>query len=280
MHANNSTTGAPFYITEDEALTLRIAADRISPSPIIANATTFDDFTRQLMIPSSVMELSRKVSNIRFAAWETEAIRASLQRGILKQILIEKFSQDNSHPAYIRVACTGKGDYDDWAIRHNPELSAANEEHHLGDFGSSTVLEIWPAGHYSPIHSHGQTTGIVYCLSGQIEVMAYENLAWDAKKLALLTLTPGQCAWLNPHYFATHRVYCPMAQGSFAATFHVYLNQSELPLLRASPKPHTRDEFEFVDENAPHVQKTFATYSDLSWRILRQEMALYAAHVA
>lgn len=273
-----STLKPPFFISREEELQLRIAADQLPLSPVITAPTSFDDFARQLMIPNTVMELARKASSIHFAAWETEAIRHSLHSGVLKQILDEKGQKDSSHPPYIRVACTGKGDYDDWVLDQNPHLHVESDQEHKGDYGSPVVLEIWPAGHYSPIHSHGSTTGIVYCLTGQIEVMAYDSLAWDAKKLALITLTPGQCAWLNDQHFAVHKVYCPMPEGNFAATFHVYLNKSELPLLlKASGTPNTRDIFEFVDENAPHELGQFETYSDLSWKLLRREMSRIAA---
>lgn len=270
----------PFYITPEEDLKLRIRADQLSPSPTIAPATSFDDFVRQLMIPSTVMELARKTLSIHFSAWETEAIRASLDGGILKEILSDKSQKDSSHPPYIRVACTGKGDYDDLAVKYNASTATTEEEAetHRGDFGSPVVLEIWPSRHYSPIHSHGKTTGVIYCLTGQIEVMVYDKLDWEASKLALLTLTAGQCAWLTEKQFPVHKVFCPMPADNFAATFHVYLNKGELPLLKATPpKPDTRDQFEFVDEREPHEKKVFATYSDLSWRILRKEMAKYAA---
>lgn len=276
MNQSNENLNPPFYINPEEELKLRIRADQLLLSPVIAPATSFDNFVRQLMIPSTVMELARKASSIHFSAWETEAIRASLNDGILKEILIEKFKKDDSHPAYIRVACTGKGDYDDLAAKYDVALASAEEEH-KGDFGSPVVLEIWPAGHYSPIHSHGKTTGIIYCLTGQIDVMLYEELKWEAKKLALLTLTPGQCAWLSEEHFPVHKVFCPMPKGNFAATFHVYLNKDELPLLQAEPKPDTRDQFDFVEEKEKHEKQTFATYSDLSWAILRKEMAKYAA---
>jgi hypothetical protein len=274
----NDNLKPPFYVTPEEELKLRIRADQLSPSPAIAPATSFDDFARQLMIPSTVMELARKTSSIHFSAWETEAIRASLNSGILREILIDKDKKDDSHPAYIRVACTGKGDYDELAVKYDVAPATAEEEH-KGDFGSPVVLEIWPAGHYSPIHSHGQTTGIIYCLTGQIEAMLYETLDWEANKLALLTLTPGQCAWLSERQFPVHKVFCPMPKGNFAATFHVYLNKDELPLLKAKPKPETRDEFDYIEEREPHEKKTFATYSDLSWSILRKEMARYAAEI-
>lgn len=293
----------PFYITTQEELELRIKASQgimlngLPTSLVISQATSFDDYVRQLMIPTTVMELARKASSIRFSAWEAEAIRASLDPdggGILRRILVEKAKQDPSHPPYIRVACTGKGDYDDLAAEYGYTVNAAaQDEQHKGDFGSPVVLEIWPAQHYSPMHSHGMTTGIIYCLFGQIDVMAYEELKWDATKLGLLTLTPGQCAWLAGERFAVHKVYCPMEGGSkpvgpenllnqssnYAATFHVYLNRSELPLVAATPEPDTRDEFTFVDETDHQKKVPFTTYSDLSWHILRKVLADHAAKI-
>ena len=276
----------PYYITPQQELKLRIQADRVDPALVIAQATSFDDYVGQLMIPTTVMELARKASTIKFSAWETEAIRASLAHGILKKIIDRKYEKDKSHPAYIRVACTGRGDYDEMAEKHLKQkyglvITKAEKEKHEGDYGSPVILEIWPAKHYSPIHSHGKTTGIIYCLTGQIDVMVYDRLSWNAKKVGLLTLTSGQCAWLTAERFAVHKVYCPMAEGNFAATFHVYLNEDELPLLASQmdPKPETRDEFEYIDEDPPHARKVFVTYSDLSWSILRQEMAKYAAEM-
>lgn len=276
----------PFYITKDEESLLRVAANGMNPSLVITQSASFDEYVRQLMIPTIVMEMARKAANLRLGFSEVEAIRASIDEGdgILRYILDKKAEGDKSHPPYIRVAASGKGDFDDDAeenlAKKSGLLTAAGQEH-KGDYGSPVVLEIWPAGHYSPIHSHGDSTGIIYCLTGQIDVMVYDRLDWNAGKVGLLTLTPGQCAWLTDQRFAVHKVYCPMAEGGYAATFHVYLNQDEMPLLLgdAAPKPHTRDIFMFVDEDEPHAVKEFATYSDLSWRILRREIAYYAARL-
>jgi hypothetical protein len=295
--------GPPYFVTTEEELGLRIKAsqgilmNKVPTSLVIGQATSFDDYVRQLMIPTRVLELARKASAIRFSAWEAEAIRASIAPeggGLLREILKKKAEADGSHPPYIRVACTGKGDYDEMAAERYG-YDAGAEDVHQGEFGSPVVLEIWPAQHYSPMHSHGDTTGIIYCLAGQIDVMAYAGLDWGAEKVGLVTLTPGQCAWLDGERFAVHKVYCPMDGGrepvgpgnllndssNYAATFHVYLNQSELPLVSAAaePEPDTRDQFTFVNENPPHDIVPFPTYSDVSWRILRRVMADHAAKI-
>ncbi|GAA5149831.1 hypothetical protein GCM10023321_14270 [Pseudonocardia eucalypti] len=239
------------------------------------------------MVPASVMDLANKASDIRFSAWEIEAIRMELElkprKGLLRKILEEKINDDDSHPPYIRVACTGKGKYDSMARKHYGLLPDGDH----ADAGSPAVLEIWPAQHYSPMHSHGGTTGIIYCLTGQIDVMAYEELRWGATELGLLTLTPGQCAWLAADKFGVHKVYCPMDGGSkpvgpwnllnetsdYAATFHVYLNEEEtVPDTYVPAELGTRDVFEYVHE-IEHDRRKFATYSDLSWHVLRRVLA-------
>jgi hypothetical protein len=300
--AAGAEPGPPYYVTKEEELELRIKASRgvvmngVPTSLVIGQPTSFDDYVRQLMIPTRVLELSRKASAIRFSAWEAEAIRASIAPGdgLLRRILELKAGADKTHPPYIRVACTGVGDYDHLAREYGYEVG--EEPEHTGDFGSPVVLELWPAQHYSPMHSHGQTTGIIYSLVGQIDVMAYGSLEWEAEKVGLLTLTPGQCAWLDGDRFAVHKVYCPMEGGAkpvgpgnllndssnYAATFHVYLNRDELPLVGAAampePKPDTRDTFYYINEEK-HDEGKFETYSDISWRVLRKVLADYAAKI-
>ncbi len=303
--AAGAAPGPPYYVTAEEEMELRVAASRgvevnkVPTSLVIGQATSFDDYVRQLMIPTRVLELARKASTIRLSAWEAEAIRASIAPGggLLREILKKKAEADDSHPPYIRVACTGRGDYDDLATEMYGYAAGAGEDIHKGEFGSPVVLEIWPAQHYSPMHSHGNTTGIIYCLAGQIDVMAYNKLSWDADKKGLVTLTPGQCAWLDGKTFAVHKVYCPMDggreavgpgnllndSGNYAATFHVYLNESELPFVAATeggePEANSREQFDFIDEKWPHDIVHFPTYSDLSWSILRRVMADYAAKI-
>src|ERR1043165_3913571 len=123
--ATGAKPGPPFFVTKAQDLELRIKASQgvvmnnVPTSLVIGQPTSFDDYVRQLMIPTRVLELARKASAIRFSAWEAEAIRASIapgegeEKGLLRRILEEKARKDDSHPPYIRVACTGRGDYDE-----------------------------------------------------------------------------------------------------------------------------------------------------------------------
>ncbi|MEV4005879.1 hypothetical protein [Actinomadura sp. NPDC049753] len=281
--------GYPFHIAKDEDRRLRLQGARAVPSPVIGQATSFDEYTRQLMIPPAVMDLARKAADLRLAAWEVEAMRKQLapaetdeSMGLLRRILLKKFDKDSSHPPYIRVACTGRGDYDHLATEHGHLDRLEDTE---GDIGAPVVLEIWPAQHYSPIHSHGHTSGIVFCLAGQLDVMLYDSLDWNATKLGLVTLTPGQCAWLTKENYAVHRVYCPMDGGEgptgpgfinttddFGASFHVYLNPDETTVLLDDGESRDRNVFDYIREDNLERDK-FETHSDLSWSVLRRVLA-------
>ncbi|MGA5207851.1 hypothetical protein [Streptomyces variegatus] len=281
----------PFHITKEEERQLRLKGAEAVPSLVIGQATSFDEYARQLMIPPTVMDLARKAEDLRLSAWEVEAMRKHLapaaqpgdKVGLLRQILVEKYKKDHTHPPYIRVACSGRGDYDDLATEHGH--LHPHDHHQKGDVGSPVVLEIWPAQHYSPIHSHGHTTGIVFCLAGQLDVMVYEHLDWNARKLGLLTLTPGQCAWLSKDNYAVHRVYCPIDGGGgttgpgymnntaeFGASFHVYLNPEQTAVQDDDGDSYNRDAFNYIDEESKK-RGPFATESDLSWNILRRVLA-------
>ncbi|MFF3272512.1 hypothetical protein ACFYWU_16525 [Streptomyces chrestomyceticus] len=290
----------PFYVTREEEKRLRAQAEVLVPSVVVDQPSTFDEYVRQLMVPPAAMDLVRKAAHLRLAAWEVQAIRALLappvhppnsaaagpapgEVGLLRQILVKKAAEDCSHPPYIRVACTGRGTYDQLAI----DRGDAPADPWGADYGSPVVLEIWPAQHYSPMHSHGDTTGIVYCLTGRLDVMSYATLDWNAEKRGLATLSPGMCAWLSKEHFAVHKVYCPLDGGprptpllndtdDFAASFHVYLNEDETSVEEHVPAVLSRDVFKYIHETK-HTEESFTTYSDLSWSVLRHAMTRIAA---
>jgi len=326
-----------FNINDAQERVLRDTIDTLPVSPVMEQSSSFDTFYRQIMIPSTVVELHRKVSQVRLSPTEVKAIRFSLAHGALRMILDKKAANDSSHPPYIRIGCSGRGFLDDDVIQYieknytiptpYKEMDTTASGHHslrLGaehghpvgghvmqddddEVGSPVILEIWPAQHYSTIHSHGNTTGIMHVVTGQIDVMAYDRLAWNATKVGLLTMSEGQCGWLDKDNFGIHKVFSPMKPGEFAASFHVYLDEDELPLVvgdngqlqpvnikngRKVPIPepkegldgdgdfkpsHNRRQFDYVDEVAPHGLHSFETASDISWKVLRVEIAMIMA---
>ena len=87
---------------------------------------------------------------------------------------------------------------------------------------------------------------------GRVDIMLYENLAERPKEIALLAMTPERCSWMSPERYQAHKVYCPMDERDFAATFHIYTDTQS-------------DMFRYRDEREPHRIAQFLTESDIGW---------------
>lgn len=73
--------------------------------------------------------------------------------------------------------------------------------------GDPFVLEIWPPGHSSPVHSHGNVFGVTRMLYGTLALRIYnKSLHHDQKPLQHLTLEQGQLTWFSPNWYQTHQL--------------------------------------------------------------------------
>ncbi len=284
-----------FGLSLAQAESLGKEAHALTPSPWVRpqrpfeGPTTFEEFVKDLpeaknyplraardhadKIPAIVASLAQRAARLELSEARIRAIGKSMfeEGGLLHWIIAKKNCLDRSHPAYVRVACTGRGDYDDEAIKR---LGLTEDEPvHKGDYGSPVVLELWPAGHYSTIHDHGTTTGILVGLAGEVTVVCCDKLVWEPPYTGLITLRPGQVCWLDVDHYPFHKVAAVLPPGTFGASFHVYLNRDELPI--GAGKDETREVFRYVKEDEDKATHThpickFDTYSDLSWSILKK----------
>lgn len=123
----------------------------------------------------------------------SEAIRHSLESedGILHKKLKEKaqdFGGHNKGKTYLRVA--------------------------LGcDRGNSPgipyVLEIWPKGHASPIHCHGNSYAVIKVLHGGLTVHIYNKHtdSDSASEVLKFDVKQGDVTWLSPNWYQTHKLW-------------------------------------------------------------------------
>ena len=96
------------------------------------------------------------------------------------------------------------------------------------DRGSSPgvpyVLEIWPPGVSSPIHSHGNAYAVEKVLYGAIKFTIY-NKTWHAEKnpkeLMSFTAIQGDISWMSPNWFQTHKL-TNESEKLFCATLQCY----------------------------------------------------------
>jgi len=112
-------------------------------------------------------------------------------------------------------------------MQKNPEFGylRVTLESNAGDSpGQPYVLEIWPAGHRSPIHRHGNACAVIKVLHGQIKISWFSALSPQISEPWGSTIAhAGDITFLTPDYYQTHQLLNPSPKGgSFCATIQCY----------------------------------------------------------
>ncbi|RDH46368.1 cysteine dioxygenase [Zooshikella ganghwensis] len=94
--------------------------------------------------------------------------------------------------------------------------------------GIPYVLEIWPAGHYSPIHNHAGANAIIRVLHGEIGVNLYAMLSINHQQpFAQKILVKDDVTWISPGLNQIHQLKNINENGPTCMTIQCYLyNQS------------------------------------------------------
>jgi hypothetical protein len=87
--------------------------------------------------------------------------------------------------------------------------------------GSPHVVEIWPAGHSSPIHDHGNACAIIKVLHGSIKVELFPELKVGLYPFGSVVFFPGEVTYLTPQVYQIHRLTNP-AKAGMTATIQSY----------------------------------------------------------
>lgn len=137
----------------------------------------------------------------------SDAIRYSLANGMLKAKLEEKRGElsDSPEGTYLRVTC-GR------AEGKSP--------------GIPYVLEIWPVGHFSPVHNHGNAEAVIKVLYGGLSIDIYnkqsnmrEGMA-EPTPISHLEIKKDDVVWLDRNWYQTHKLYNNGAD--YCATIQCY----------------------------------------------------------
>jgi len=73
--------------------------------------------------------------------------------------------------------------------------------------GVPYVMEIWPVGHYSPIHNHSDANAIIRVLHGTITVKLFSMLSFaHDTPFAITEFTEGEVTYLSPDLNQTHQL--------------------------------------------------------------------------
>jgi hypothetical protein len=75
--------------------------------------------------------------------------------------------------------------------------------------GIPYVMEIWPVGHFSPVHNHGGSSAIIRVLNGSINVSLFPFLCEDKKGINPFLNTNvnnGEITWISPTLNQVHQL--------------------------------------------------------------------------
>ena len=70
-------------------------------------------------------------------------------------------------------------------------------------------MEIWPVGHYSPIHSHANSNAIIRVLHGQINIKLFPYLCSDSegvKEFGEKNFGVDDITWISPNLNQIHQL--------------------------------------------------------------------------
>lgn len=75
--------------------------------------------------------------------------------------------------------------------------------------GIPYVLEIWPMGHGSPIHNHGNSYAVIKVLHGGLTIKVFNKHTDhpDAKPLMKFDVKKGDVTWISSNWFQTHQLW-------------------------------------------------------------------------
>jgi hypothetical protein len=74
--------------------------------------------------------------------------------------------------------------------------------------GVPYVMEIWPVGHYSPVHSHAGAEAVIRVLNGTIHVklFPYLNIGSNVKPFSYADFKENDVTWISPTLNQTHQL--------------------------------------------------------------------------
>jgi predicted metal-dependent enzyme (double-stranded beta helix superfamily) len=120
--------------------------------------------------------------------------------------------------------------------------------------GIPYVLEIWPPGHYSPIHNHSGANAIIRVLNGEINVSLYPFLCTDGiKPFSNINFHKDQITWISPTLNQTHQLRNLGTQTCVTIQCYLY-NQND---------DSHYDYFDYIDDNG--VKQQYEPDSDMNF---------------
>jgi len=124
--------------------------------------------------------------------------------------------------------------------------------------GIPYVMEIWPIGHYSPVHNHSGANAIIRVLNGEINVSQFPYLCLSkdgVKPFNISNFHKDQITWISPTLNQTHQLKNLETNSYTCITIQCYMYDEK-------DKLHY-DYFDYIDNN--YEKKQYEPYSDMDF---------------
>ena len=130
--------------------------------------------------------------------------------------------------------------------------------------GIPYVMEIWPVGHYSPIHNHGGASAIIRVLRGNIHVKLFPFLSKDANnEFGTADFKKGNITWISPTLNQVHQLHNLDTNKKTCITVQCYMYETD-------DTAHY-DYFDYIDDETGKIQQ-YEPDSDMDFISFKQLM--------
>ena len=108
--------------------------------------------------------------------------------------------------------------------------------------GIPYVLEIWPVGHFSPVHNHGSSNAIIKVLHGNINVSLFPYLCRDGvERFGVADFSKNEITWISPTLNQIHQLKNLETNKDTCITIQCYMYDNE--------NTSHYDYFDYLDED-------------------------------
>ena len=277
----NDTTPQPWETNKrflESLVTIRIAEDSPSVKP---RKVLRDPIRRKLaMVVKDTEDLT--MSEIAKGNFLPRATLAPVSQQMYECIAGKKFTlNDPDFPDFTKaiehsLATPGKWCYERIKAKAN-EFSKTNPNYKetylritLGENNGESpgipyVMEIWPVGHYSPVHNHGGANAVIRVLNGSIHVKVFPYLCNDAQGIdpfAEVDFKKDDITWISQTLNQTHQLKNLDTNKDTCITIQCYMYDDE-------NKRHY-DYFDYLDENGKKQQ--YEPDSDMDFVEFKQKI--------
>jgi len=126
--------------------------------------------------------------------------------------------------------------------------------------GIPYVMEIWPVGHYSPIHNHGGADAVIRVLHGEIDVSLFPFLSDKVGSFASHTFNKEDVTWISPTLNQVHQLRNLGKETCVTIQTYMYDGQDNAHY----------DYFDYLDENSKVQQ--YEPDSDMDFVEFKNQM--------